>query len=238
MDSALQYPQNAPDYRCAIAISLVLIGFDGKNLQVLLARAKRPPVEGELMLPSRYVTSDDDVMEAALRMFQQMFGDHGPEVLEQLQAFAGVSRHPGGRVINVAHYALVRKDLFNLHKFTQHDLKWYPLRDVPELSFDHDAIVAYAKERLKRRIKRRPVGFNLLPEPFTLNQIQRLYEEALGKQFDRRNFRKKLAKTNVLVETDLEADGTVFGQRKGARLYRFNQDQYKVMMKKGYDFLF
>lgn len=238
MDAALNYPQNAPDFNVAVAISLVLIGFDGKELQILVARAQKPPFQGGMFLPSRYINSAEDATVAAQQMFHQMFSNHGAEVLEQLQAFAGVHRHPDGRVVNIAHYALVRKELFNQHRYQTRDLKWFPYRELPDLVFDHNDIVSYARERLKRRIKRRPVGFNLLPESFTLQQLQTLYEQALNKSFDRRNFRKKLANTNVLIDLEKVADGTFPGQRKGAGLFSFNQAQYELMMKKGYDFLF
>lgn len=238
MDSSLQFPQRAPHFEVALSTSLVLIGFDGKKLQILVARTHDENGQEQAILPSRYVQSTEDLTHVAHDMFHQMFGRMGPEVLEQLQAFSGVTRHPGGRVVNVAHYALVRKDLFNANRYARHNLAWTPFSQIPKLGYDHNAIVDYAKERLKRRMKRRPVGFNLLPEHFTLRQLQALYEEASNKSFDRRNFRKKLAGTYVLLDTDLVADGTQHGQRKTARLYRFNKSQYELMMKEGYDFLF
>lgn len=238
MDNTPHFPHSAPDFNVALATSLVMLSFDGSALQVLLARSDAPPFEGNLFLPSRYVSSQEDATDAAYRVFAQMFGRQDPDVLEQLQAFAGASRHPGGRVVNIAHYALVRKDLFNAHHYTQHDLSWHPLANLPELAFDHNAIVEYAMERLKRRVKRRPVGFNILPEEFTINQLQNLYEQAMNKQFDRRNFRKKLAKSNVLIDLHKQADGSQPGQRKSGQLYSFNKAQYALMMKKGYDFVF
>ena len=161
-----------------------------------------------------------------------------PTMIEQLQAFGKVFRHPGGRVINIAHYALVRKEDFMASNWDQHDMQWVPFRQVPDLAFDRNEIVEYAKERLKRRVKRRPVGFRLLPDEFTLGQLQNLYETALGKTFDKRNFRKKLFKTTLLIDLEKKADGKAPGQHKGSQLFSFNKDKYQKMKIQGYDFLF
>jgi 8-oxo-dGTP diphosphatase len=234
----LTYPQENPDFGVALSTSLVLFGFDGSNLQVLLARSNRPPYQGALFLPSRYLNKDDELMLSARKMFEQLFGYEDPAMIEQLQAFGKVFRHPGGRVINVAHYALVRKGDFQAEKWDKHDMQWVSFSQVPDLAFDHNEIVEYAKERLKRRVKRRPVGFKLLPDEFTLGQLQNLYETALGKSFDKRNFRKKLFKTTLLINLERKADGTAPGQHKGSQLFSFNAEKYQKMKIQGYDFLF
>lgn len=238
MDDSLTYPQLNAEFNIALATSLVLIGFDGTSLQLLLAKASKPPFEGGFFLPSRYLPASEDSMSAAQTMFEQMFGYDDPEVIEQLKAFDSIHRHPDGRVVNIAHYALVNMEDFQKQRWAKHDLKWFPFARVPELVFDHNEIVQYAKERLKRRFKRRPVGFNLLSEEFTLSQLQKLYEEALGKKFDRRNFRKKLAKTDVIVKLGKESDGSAKGQRAGSNLWAFNKERYREQRTKGYDFLF
>lgn len=234
----LQFPQDEPDYQVAISTSLVLIGFDGINLQILLARSKREPFEGALFLPSRYLNHDDELMLSARRMFEQLFGYDEPSIMEQLQAFGKVFRHPGGRVVNIAHYALVRKDDFQASQWDEHDMQWVSYSQIPDLALDHNRIVDYAKERLKRRVKRRPVGFRLLPEAFTLGQLQTLYESALGKKFDKRNFRKKLFKTSLLIDLNRDADGKGAGQHKGSQLFSFNKEKYEKMKLQGYDFVF
>lgn len=234
----LHFPQENPDYQVAISTSLVLIGFDGANLQLLLARSKREPFEGALFLPSRYLNHDDELMLSARRMFEQLFKYDDPSIIEQLQAFGKVFRHPGGRVVNIAHYALVQKDDFQASKWDEHDMQWVSYSQIPDLALDHNLIVDYAKERLKRRVKRRPVGFRLLTEEFTLGQLQSLYETALDKKFDKRNFRKKLSKTDLLVDLNKTADGISSGQHKGSQLFSFNQDKYEKMKLQGYDFVF
>ena len=236
--SMLAYPQEEPDFGVALSTSLVLFGFDGTNLQILLARSNRPPYKGALFLPSRYLNKEDELMLSARKMFEQLFGYEDPTMIEQLQAFGKVFRHPGGRVINISHYALVRKEDFLAENWDKHDMQWVPFDQVPDLAFDHNEIVQYAKERLKRRVKRRPVGFRLLPDEFTLGQLQNLYETALGKTFDKRNFRKKLFKTTLLIDLEKKADGKAPGQHKGSQLFSFNKDKYQKMKIQGYDFLF
>ena len=238
MIDSLQYPQEEPDFNVAISLSLVLIGFDGQQLQILLAKSARKPFEGALMLPSRYIHHTAEFMLSARKMFEQLFGYDDPEIIEQLQAFGKVYRHPGGRVVNVAHYALVRKEDFQAERWEKNGMKWVPYLQVPDLAYDHNDIVQYAKERLKRRVKRRPVGFNLLPEEFTLGQLQTLYESALGKTFDKRNFRKKLFKTTLLIDLEKKSDGSGHGQHKGSQLFGFNREKYEKMKLTGYDFLF
>jgi len=189
-------------------------------------------------LPSRYLEAQDELMLSARSMFHGLFGYDEPEIIEQLKAFGGVFRHPLGRVVNVAFYALVRKEDFLAEKWEQYGMQWSPIDRVPDLAFDHNEIVAYAKERLKRRVKRRPVGFHLLPEEFTLGQLQSLYEQALGKTFDKRNFRKKLFKSPLLSDLERKATGREVGQHKGSSLFTFNKERYQRMKSEGYDFLF
>jgi len=234
----LHYPQEEPSFAVALSTSLVLFGFDGNDLQVLLAKSKRAPYDGALFLPSRYLNENEELMLSARKMFKQLFGYEDPTMIEQLQAFGKVFRHPGGRVINVAHYALVRKSDFQASNWDENDMQWVPFTQVPDLAFDHNEIVHYAKERLKRRVKRRPVGFRLLPDEFTLGQLQVLYETALEKTFDKRNFRKKLFKTTLLIDLEKKADGRADGQHKGSQLFSFNKEKYQKMKIQGYDFLF
>ncbi|RPG83815.1 MAG: NUDIX hydrolase [Crocinitomicaceae bacterium TMED209] len=234
----LAYPQEDPDFGVALSTSLVLFGFDGSHLQILLARSNRPPYKGALFLPSRYLNKEDELMLSARKMFEQLFGYEDPTMIEQLQAFGKVFRHPGGRIINISHYALVRKEDFLAENWDKHGMQWVAFDQVPDLAFDHNEIVQYAKERLKRRVKRRPVGFRLLPDEFTLGQLQNFYETALGKTFDKRNFRKKLFKTTLLIDLEKKADGKAPGQHKGSQLFSFNKDKYQKMKIQGYDFLF
>ena len=148
-------------------------------------------------MPSRYLQANEELLLSAKKMFNDLFGYDNPSTVEQLRAFGQVFRHPGGRVVNIAHYALVHTNDFQTEKWEQHGMHWVPVSEVPDLAFDHNDIVSYARERLKRRVRRRPVGFDLLPKEFTLGQLQNLYEMAMAKTFDKRNFRKKLFKSKL-----------------------------------------
>lgn len=233
----LQYPQSKPDYHVALSLSLVLLGFNGKSIEVLLAKSSNPDYEGELFLPSRNLLANEDFRDVATEMFTQLFG-YPPVVLEQLKAFGKVSRSRGGRVVNVAHYALVKTTDFKAEEWNKHGMYWCDLNTIPELAFDHNDIISYAKERLARRVRNKPVGFSMLPPEFTIGQMIKLYEKALGKTIDKRNFRKKIFKTVLLDELDKKANGKVFGQQKGSKLYRFNIEAYQEMKPGDYPFLF
>jgi 8-oxo-dGTP diphosphatase len=238
MGEMLQFPQEEPHFEVALSTSLVVFGFDGVELKILLARSTRPPFQGALFLPSRYLKVNEELLLSAKKMFSDLFGYENPSTVEQLRAFGQVFRHPGGRVVNIAHYALVHTDDFQTEKWEQHGMHWVPVSEVPDLAFDHNEIVSYARERLKRRVRRRPVGFDLLPQEFTLGQLQNLYEKAMDKKFDKRNFRKKLFKSKLLIDLEKKSDGSGYGQHKGSLLFSFNAEAYSLMKLKGYDFVF
>lgn len=154
---------------------------------------------------------------------------------EQLNAFTKVYRNPIGRVINIGFYCIVKLTEEERRMAEEKGMRWATYSDVPDLAFDHNEIIDYAKERLKRRFKRRPVGFSLLPKEFTLTQLQILYENALNKKFDKRNFRKKVFNSALLVDLGKTIE-TSYG--KVSKLYCFDEDKYEKMSLKGYDFLF
>ena len=237
MGEMIHFPQEEPDHNVALSTSLVVFGFDGVDLKILLAKSSRPPFEGALFLPSRYLKASEELLLSAKKMFFDLFGYENPSTVEQLRAFGQVFRHPGGRVVNIAHYALVHTSDFLTEQWEQHGMHWVAVNEVPDLAFDHNAIVGYALERLKRRVRRRPVGFDLLPKEFTLGQLQNLYEKAMDKTFDKRNFRKKLFKSKLLIDLDKKSDGSGYGQHKGSLLFSFNAEAYSMMKLKGYDFV-
>ena len=237
MSKILQYPSSKPNYHVALSLSLVLLGFNGKRIEVLLAKSKNPEYEGELFLPSQNLLANEDFREVAESMFLHLFG-YAPGVLEQLKAFGKVSRSRGGRVVNIAHYALVKTSDFKAEEWSEYGMYWCDIENIPQLAFDHNEIIEYATERLARRVRRRPVGFEMLPPEFTIGQLIKLYEKALKKKIDKRNFRKKVFKTYLLEEVDRKASGKVFGQQKGSQLYRFNIKAYEMMKGSEYPFQF
>ena len=224
------------DFRVALATSVVVFGFDGANLQVLIAQKVGMPYEGATILPSTVVHPNEDVEATARGLVERVTGKQDWP-LEQLNAHAEVYRNPVGRVVNISFYCLIKLDDELQSNLKKANYRWVNAGDVPAMAYDHDSVLEYAKERLKRRVKRRPIGFSLLPKEFTMNQIQRLYECALGKSFDKRNFRRKLLKSALLLETDKMTRATAQAKRP-SRLYQFDEKKYRTMTLRGYDFVF
>lgn len=221
-------------FNVALATSLVLFGFDLEKLHVLLKFKEEEPYKGAYILPSKYIKPDESIDLCTKNLLINSIGSDDAYI-EQLNASGKVFRNPLGRVVNIGHYALIRFDPDEAKKWSQIGLKWFPYNEIPDLAFDHNDIIDFAKERLKRRVKRRPVGFNLLPEEFTISQLQSLYEEALSKSFDKRNFRKKIFNSQLLIELNKTSHNM---SGKESKLYSFDEDKYAKMSTKGYDFLF
>ncbi|HEY4538770.1 MAG TPA: NUDIX hydrolase [Faecalibacter sp.] len=224
-------------FQVALCSSLVLFGFDGEELKVLVYKKQGDPFEGALVLPGKYIAPSVSNDQAIHELLTEKIAYNEHETyIEQLKAFTKVFRNPMGRVINVAYYALVKLTPEIEEKVKLQGGCWYAYDRIPDLAFDHNEIIQYAKERIKRRVKRRPVGFNLLPAEFTIAQLQSLYEKALNRELDKRNFRKKIFNSNLIIETGNTTDPKL--HRKVSKLYRFDEEKYEKLSLKGYDFLF
>lgn len=221
-------------FNVALATSLVIFGFDLEKLHVLLKLKDEDPYKGAYILPSKYIKPDESIDICVKHLLEESIGSE-EAYIEQLNASGKVFRNPLGRVVNIGHYGLIRYDSDESMKWSKMGLKWFPYDEIPDLAFDHNDIIDFGKERLKRRVKRRPVGFNLLPKEFTITQLQALYEEALSKSFDKRNFRKKIFNSNLLVDLEKTLESI---NGKDSKLYKFDEDKYAKMSLKGYDFLF
>jgi 8-oxo-dGTP diphosphatase len=218
----------------ALGTSVVLMAFDGEQLVALIGEKSQEPYKGAPMLPSNWVSAGESVEEVAKRMLSRILGVD-KVYLEQLNAFAKVYRNPMGRVVNIAYFALLNWDVVKEVKTPGY--RWVSLADRPEMIFDHNEILEMAYERLKRRVKHRPIGFVMLPKQFTFNMIHSLYEQCLGKDLDKRNFRKKFMRSELLIDTE-ESVFEAPGNKKPSRLYEFNQQKYDKLTLKGYDFKF
>jgi 8-oxo-dGTP diphosphatase len=199
MSYTYQYPHPA------VAADCVVFGFDGRELQVLLIERGLDPFKGAWAFPGGFMRMDESAEECAQRELREET-TLNVQVLKQLGAFSAVHRDPRERVVSIAFYALVRpSDVTGGDDANQ--ARWFALRDVPQLAFDHDFILRKAMQRLREDIYFEPVGFELLDREFTMSELQRLYEAILGVRFDRRNFEKKMLQTGILqlAEED-EAD--------------------------------
>jgi 8-oxo-dGTP diphosphatase len=222
------------DYpRPSLTVDCVVFGFDGLSIKVLLINRGVEPFKGKWALPGGFVRMEESIDEAAARELKEETSIHSI-FLEQLYTFGAPERDPRGRVVSVAYFALI-----NLHHFNAmagddaQKAQWFSLQDFPPLAFDHAEILRMAVYRLKGKIRYQPIGFELLPEKFTLVQLQNLYEAVLEMPLDKRNFRRKMLSTDLLIELN-EKD--MRSTRKKAQLYQFNQEKFNELSKKGFNF--
>ncbi|GAB4418434.1 MAG: NUDIX domain-containing protein [Bacteroidia bacterium] len=217
----------------SLSIDCVLFGFSGADLNVLLIQRRVEPEAGRWALPGGFILAQEDLETASRRVLREMTGvEH--LYLEQFQTFGRADRYPLRRVLTVAYYALVRPELYPLHPGPDAGAaQWFPLRAAPPLPFDHDEIVAGAFATLQRRVRHQPVGFELLPEKFTLHQLQRLYEAILETKLDKPNFRRKLAHMQLLIALDEYQQDVA---HRAARLYRFDTWRYERLCQEGFVF--
>ena len=223
-----QYP------RPALTVDCVVFGFDEGELKVLLIQRDLEPFKGKWALPGGFVHVDEALETAARRELREETG-LADIFLEQLYTFGDdVKRDPRERIVSVAYYGLVALGKHTLHASTDAaSAAWFCASELPSLAFDHDAIVSMAVGRVRGKVRYQPIGFELLPEKFTLSQLQHLYEAILERQLDKRNFRKKILSMDLLVETDeIEQDVS----HRAARLYRFDETKYRRLVKKGFNF--
>lgn len=216
-----------------LTVDCVVFGFDDGDLKILLIRRKIAPFAGRWALPGGFVLEDESVDDAARRELAEETGIERL-YLEQLYTFGEPARDPRGRVVSVAYYALVNLSEHQLHASTDAaDAAWFSVSDVPSLAFDHGDILETALARLRGKVRYQPIGFELLPRKFTLSQLQHLYEVILETPLDKRNFRKKILGTELLVELDeIERDVA----HRAARLYRFDDRRYRQLAKQGFNF--
>ena len=227
MSYTYEYP------RAALTVDCVVFGLDAKDLKVMLIQRDLPPFEGEWALPGGFVRVEETVDEAARRELEEETGLSGV-FLEQLYTFGAVARDPRERVVSVAYYALVNMADQPVQAATDaREAAWFPVHDVPSSAFDHAEILAAALERLRGKLAYRPIGFELLPQKFTLSQLQHLYEVVLERELDKRNFRKKVLATGLLVETDEVQEDVA---HRAARFYRFDERKYKQLARDGVHF--
>ncbi|RZK79948.1 MAG: NUDIX domain-containing protein [Pedobacter sp.] len=224
-----------PVFNSAVSIDCVLFGFDAGELKILLIERNEEPFKDWWALPGNLVGEDESVDQSASRILHELTG-LGDIYMEQYYTFGEVGRHPQGRVISVAYYAMLRlggdKALKPLTTYAK-KAQWINVKDLPKLGFDHQHILDKGLEKVKRRIKHLPIAFELLPEKFTLTQVQNVYELILGKKLDKRNFRKKMLSFGVLKELDEKQKGVSF---RAATLYKFDKRKYGKLFGKEISF--
>ena len=226
--------KNNPDYHNTFSIDTAIFGFDEGNLRMLLIERAEEAFIGQMALPGNLVKDDEDLDTGAARILYELTGLKDAH-LEQLYTFGDVNRHPLGRVITVAYYSLIRIKKYKLQpkiSFAKRAI-WVSVSEIPQLAFDHNLIVEKALDRLKSKLRYKPIGFELLPEKFTLSQLQDLYESILQIPIDKRNFRKKMLSYDLLIELDEKQQGV---SHRAAKLYKFDKKRYEHLDKLGFNF--
>jgi 8-oxo-dGTP diphosphatase len=216
-------------FNIAISVDCVIFGYDDKDLKVLLIKSDLEEFEGLYSLLGDLVKPDEDLESASYRILKDRTG-LDDVYLEQVQAFGSLNRHPSGRVITIAYYSLI--DIRNHKlKLENNELHWHSVKTIKKLAFDHKLILDTCLKRLQLQVMENPVVFNLLPEKFSLRELQELYEAILGYELDRRNFRKKISIKEWLVDiNELEAD---VPHRPG-KLYKLKTEYQKKNGGKNY----
>ena len=213
----------------SVTTDCVIFGFDGTRLNVLLIERGIAPYKGRWAFPGGFLKMDENAETGALRELYEETGLKTAYV-RQFHTFSDPNRDPRERVITIAYYALVR-----ISEVKGGDdaakAEWFPIDKIPALAFDHDQILRVATSELRRQIHFEPIGFELLPEKFTMTQLQHLYEAILGVKFDRRNFYNKMLKLGILTQLD---ETVAMPNKKEAYLYTFNADSYNDMKEKGF----
>ncbi|MFN6943891.1 MAG: NUDIX hydrolase [Cytophagaceae bacterium] len=214
----------------SLSIDCVIFGFEESKLKVLLIRRLQEPDKGRWALPGGFVLEKEDLDQSAHRILDELTGV-SDLFMEQVYTFGDVDRYPPRRVITIVYYALIKPAAYHLK--SEADAKWFDIDKIPDLPYDHIKIFKTAFEKLKKTVRYEPVGFELLPEKFSLTELQQLYEAILETSLDKRNFRKKLLKMDLLLSLD-ETQKNV--AHRAARLYKFDPNIYASLKKEGFNF--
>ena len=235
-----------------VSVDCVVFGFDGSELKVLLVqrdlRDNLNLADDTLVLPGDLIYNTEDLDESASRILLGLTGIENI-FLEQIGAFGSPDRlnkqkdrewleairlEPEARVITIGYFALINIKNYKIKPsgFAKH-VKWADYHSVGELGFDHNQILEAAIHKLRDKLYREPVGFELLPKEFSLHQLYTLYNEIMDAEIDRRNFRRRMLKTGFIIETDNFQEGV---PHKPARLYRFVKEEFENVSRNNFKF--
>jgi len=241
--------KNVSELNPNVSVDCVIFGFDLEKLNVLVIdRGEIELAENVRMaLPGNLIYNNENLDQAAYRVLEELTSLKNI-YLEQIGAFGDLNRickeadrawlqsiraEPEARVITVAYFSLVKMEDYMPHAASfAKNAAWIPANEIKDLAFDHYDILQAARNKLKKKIKIQPIGFNLLPEKFTLSQLHKLYESILDKDLDKRNFRRKVQKLDILTQLNEKQEGV---PHKPSELYKFNEEKYQELTQNGYD---
>ena len=205
-----------------VSVDCIIFGFENKKLKLLLGKRQMDPGRDEWSLYGGFVEEKESLDDAANRVLFNLTGLKDI-YMKQVGAFGAIDRDPGERVISIAYCALINVKDYDEKLYKEHHVEWVNIDEMPKLYSDHNDMVKKALALLRRRISSEPLSFNLLPDLFTLTQLQHVYEAILEEDIDKRNFRKRIKSIDFIEKTNLIDKAT---SKRGAALYRFNKDAY------------
>lgn len=211
--------------KCLVALDSIIFGFDGNDLKLLLVKRSPTPLLNETWsLMGGWLNPGENLEAAANRILFELTGLHDL-YLEQLYTFGDIDRDPIERTVSVAYFALINIEDYDSEISNVHQAKWFPVSKIPnDILFDHPQMIQAAIQKLRYKAALHPLGFELLPEKFTLPQLQKLYEAIFQTKFDKRNFSRKILSTHLLIKLDEKQKSS----KKGAFLYRVNSEKYQT----------
>jgi 8-oxo-dGTP diphosphatase len=216
-----------------LSVDCVIFGFQKGKLKVLLIKRGAEPYKDEWALPGDLVSPEEDLDHSANRILKHLTGLENI-FIEQFHTFGTVERHPVGRVVTVGYFALVSSDIYEpVASHWASDIGWFEIDKVKSLAFDHEAIFASAVKALQSKVRTEPIGLELLPEKFTLRDLQELYEAILSKSLDKPNFRKKMISSRLLTPLKEVEKNVAY---RPAKMYCFDLERYEHLKRNKFSF--
>ncbi|MDR2804857.1 MAG: NUDIX domain-containing protein [Dysgonamonadaceae bacterium] len=222
------------EHRLLVSVDCIILGFKNNEINVLIIKRKFEPMKGERSLMGGFVREKESLNETVSRVVAEYTGVENV-YMEQVGTYGEVARDPGERVISIVYYALIDMQQFDDKLKKQHNAEWVNINNVGQLILDHNHFLNDTISLLRRRTATRPIGFNLLPEKFTLPQLQSLYEAIYQTPLDKRNFRKKTFEMDILEKLEEKDKGN---SKRGAYYYKFNKEKYDRRLENGFYFSF
>lgn len=215
-----------------VALDSIIFGFDNESLKVLLVKRGIEPNTDVWSLMGGWLQPNESLDEAANRILSELTGMNNV-YLEQVYAYGKPKRDPVERTVSVTYFALINVDDYEKGISDNYNTRWFGLNELPELLFDHKNMVEDALKQLRHKASQHLIGFELLPEKFTLPQLQKLYEAIYDTTFDKRNFSRKIIGSDFLTKTDEKQLGF---SKKGAYYYSLNKENYEKIKNSSYNF--
>ena len=219
--------------KCLVALDSIIFGFDGQELKLLLVKRGIEDEHHTWSLMGGWVQPDESLEQASTRILFELTS-LSDIYLEQLHTFGNPKRDPVERTVSVAYFALINVDDYDNKISKNFEAQWFSMQELPQLLFDHSAMVQMAIEHLRYKASQHPIGFELLPEKFTIPQLQKLYEAIFGTELDKRNFSRKLLSTHLLIKLEEKQKGF---SKKGAFYYKIDEEKYKKQFNTFLNFL-